>query len=232
MLILLSPTKKQKPSTYDLETPLLFDDLKDTLLTTIQSYNQEEIKKRYKISDKLTLETHHRFQNYSEEHTALFTYSGEAFASLNPSTLSKEDILYANEHLRIFSALYGLLEPLNKISLYRLDMLTKIDINLHTYWSKTLTKYLNELNRPIINLASQEFSSMIDVEKLKVPITHIVFYNKDESGNLKVVSAHAKKARGAFARALITNKTNDLKSIEVNGYKFSHAKDNLLIYIK
>lgn len=232
MLILLSPTKKQKLYTHNTSTPLLFDDKKSNLVKKIQQYSLDDIQRRYKISDKLATETHARFQNYKEEATALFTYNGDAFSSMDPSTLTNEELAYANKHLRIFSALYGLLQPLNKISLYRLDMLTKLDINLYDYWSKSITDYLNQEEKTIINLASQEFSSIINFKDLKVPIINIGFFNKDANGNLRVVSSHAKKARGAFARELIKHKPKDIKSIEVNGYKFSHINESLFIFIK
>ncbi len=232
MLILLSPTKKQKLYTHNTSTPLLFDDKKSNLVKKIQQYSLDDIQRRYKISDKLASDTHARFQNYKEEATALFTYNGDAFSSMDPSTLTNEELAYANKHLRIFSALYGLLQPLNKISLYRLDMLTKLDINLYDYWSKSITDYLNQEEKTIINLASQEFSSIINFKDLKVPIINIGFFNKDANGNLRVVSSHAKKARGAFARELIKHKPKDIKSIEVNGYKFSHINESLFIFIK
>ena len=233
MLILLSPTKKQKLVTYESNnSKLMFNENKKEILDILKSYTKEDIKERFKISDKLTQETYQRFQEYEEVSTALFTYSGEAFASMDPNAFSIEELEYANDHLLIFSALYGLLKPLDTIGLYRLDFLTDFNFNLHNYWSDCVTEYLNTQNKPLVNLASQEFSSLININKLNVPITHIKFLNRTENGELKVVSAHAKKARGAFASVLIKDKPHDLKSVSVLGYHYSHTEDNELVFIK
>lgn len=228
MIILLSPTKKQKRHPQTSEHALLFEKEKQQILDHLQTLNPIQIKQAYKISDALTHQTHEQLLNYQEDSPAIYTYQGEAFKSLDPQTLTKDDLNYAQEHLYIFSALYGLLKPFHAISLYRLDLLTKLELNLIKIWRPIITRYFNTLNQPLVNLASQEFFNLINLDTLQVPIYHVQFLNKDH----KVISAQAKKARGAYARALLQSKHFNLKEIEIEDYHFSHQLDNTYIFIK
>ncbi len=109
--------------------------------------------------------------------------------------------------------------------------MNKFEFNLKDYWQDTLTDYLNKLNQPILNLASNEFLAMIDLNSLTVPIYHVNFLTKKED-TLRVVSPHAKKARGAFTRALIKQGFGTLEEIEAEGFKFSHKEENEYTFIK
>lgn len=231
MIILLSPTKTQKRHIEAEGASLIFNDAKDILLKEAKSLDKETIKQYFKTSDKLTDSTFANFQNYHEDSKAIFTYSGEAFKTLDPKSLSEAELRYLNEHLLIMSAFYGLVKPDNLISLYRLDFVQKFDLNLKDFWQDRITDYLNKQNKKLINLASNEFSGIIDQSKLKVDMINIHFLN-EKDGKLRVVSPHAKKARGSFARHLIINKFPDLEDISVEGYKFSHQEDLDYFYIK
>lgn len=232
MIILLSPTKKQERVSVDqTEEPLLFESKKDSVFEVMKDLSFEKIKKDFKVSDTLAKQTLENIESFKENSPALFTYVGEAFKTLNPRDLTQDELAYANDHLLIFSALYGLLKPFNLISKYRLDLMVKYDLNLNEHWKESITDYLNQENRPLINLASNEFSNLIDLNTLNVPIYNIHFQNKNNDV-LRVVSSHAKKARGAFAKYLIQNKMPKLETVSVEGYKFSHVEENNYYFIK
>ncbi len=232
MIILLSPTKKQEiKESLSSQEPILFSEKKNSVLEILTQLSQEQIKKDYKVSDKLASETYESFQNINEVSPAIFTYTGEAFKTMEPTTLSQEDLDKLNSHLLIFSALYGLVKPYNPITKYRLDLINKFEINLKDFWSETITDYLNLQNRTLINLASKEYSQLINQNELNVPMLNIHFIN-EKDGKRSVVSSHAKKARGHFTRALIENGFDDITSISVEGYEFSYKADNDYYYIK
>lgn len=217
MIIILSPSKKQKLSQVETSTPLLFNQKKEHLVDIIQQFTLEEIKDRFKTSDNLTQKTYDAYQNYHENSLVYKTYTGDAFKTLDLPSLEEKSI---QKHVRILSALYGVLEPLNKISLYRLDFLTKLDFNLYDFWRTSVTDYFNQLNQPIINLASKEFSSMLDEDNLQVPIYHFEFLN----------TKSVKQTRGLFARAILVNKNFKLDSLEVENYRFVSKSDNVYTY--
>lgn len=229
MIILLSPTKKQSRHPQLSDQSLLFEKTKNSILNHLQSMTKEDIKSSYRISDTLTEKTYHDLHHYHEDSPALFTYTGDAFKSLDPKTLSQETLAYSQDKILIFSALYGLLKPYHNISEYRLDLLTKLPISLITLWKPLITQYLNKQNQPLVNLASQEFFNLIDLKEIKVPIYHIKFVNDQN----KVISTKAKKARGLFARALLQSQNFNLDNVLIQTHHFSHIEDNnTYVYIE
>jgi uncharacterized protein len=161
---------------------------------------------------------------------ALLAYSGDAYAGLDAWTMDAEDLAFAQEHLRILSALYGLLRPLDLIQAYRLAMGTRLanakGADLYAFWRKALTRALGEAlaqeGGPLVNLASGEFARALDLGALPGRIITPVFEDL-QGGTYKVVSFHAKRARGRMARFAILGRVRApeaLKAFELDGYSF------------
>ena len=160
-------------------------------------------------------------------------------AVLKDSKISK-----AQSSLRILSGLYGILKPLDLMQAYRLEMGTKIKIkeskNLYEFWKKKVTDFLNEElseNEIFVNLASNEYSSVIDKKSLKVKMTSPIF--KDfKNGKLKIISFYAKKARGLMTRYILDNDintVNDLKGFDYGGYCYNEQESlnsNELVFVR
>ena len=72
----------------------------------------------------------------------------------------------------------------------------------------------------IVNLASQEYFKAVKRKSLKARVVDCVF--EDHKGGLyKVISFHAKRARGLMARHIIVNQITDeagLKDFAAEGY--------------
>ena len=158
------------------------------------------------------------------------SFKGDVYQGLEFEKLSKQDINFAQKHLRILSGLYGVLKPLDIISPYRLEMGTKISVaknkDLYEFWKEEITNHLNKdlkATSILVNLASIEYFSSVDVEKLKSRVISPVF--KDfKNGQFKIISFYAKKARGLMAKYLIENRaktSEDLQKFNLEGYKFS-----------
>ena len=80
-----------------------------------------------------------------------------------------------------------------------------------------------------INLASNEYSAVINKNTLKVDMISPVF--KDfKNGQFKIISFYAKKARGMMTRFLLENdikSINDLKQFDYGGYSFSSQQSEI-----
>jgi len=139
---------------------------------------------------------------------------------------------YAQNSLRILSGLYGVLRPLDNIMPYRLEMGIKLGSDrgrdLYDFWGDKITQLINsdiqnEGHQFLVNLASREYFSAINVQLLNVPVITPVF--KDyKNGNYKVISFYAKKARGLMARYIIENEIKnqeELKAFNLEGYSFN-----------
>lgn len=174
---------------------------------------------------------------------AVYAFAGDVYIGLDAKTIPIEKISILQEQLRILSGLYGILKPLDLMQPYRLEMGTKIAIgeskNLYNFWKKKLTDSLNkELKKGelFINLASNEYFSVIDTKSLKVPVITPEFMDyKDDK--LKMISFFAKKARGLMVRYIIdTNAESieDLKGFNYEGYQFDSnlSKENKLVFTR
>jgi cytoplasmic iron level regulating protein YaaA (DUF328/UPF0246 family) len=160
---------------------------------------------------------------------AVFAFSGEVYVGLDVKTLPLEKLPELHDRLRILSGLYGILKPLDLMQPYRLEMGTAMPINeaknLYDFWKAKLTGALNkELKKGelLVNLASKEYFSAIDVKALKATVITPEF--KDyKDGNLKMIGFFAKKARGLMVRYIIETNAKtveDLKGFDYEGYRF------------
>ncbi len=240
MIIVLSPAKTLDYSFsekgLDFSVPPFLPKSKN-LVSTMKKLNKSELSSLMGVSDKISALNHDRFKNWSQAtkpaahaKQAGFVFKGDVYQGLEFEKLSKQDINFAQKHLRILSGLYGVLKPLDIISPYRLEMGTKISVaknkDLYEFWKEEITNQLNKdlkTSSIVVNLASIEYFSSVDTEKLKSRVISPVF--KDfKNGQFKIISFYAKKARGLMAKYLIENRAKtpeDLNKFNLDGYKFS-----------
>ena len=83
-----------------------------------------------------------------------------------PAVFGDGHFEYLQEHLRVLSAFYGVLKPMDGVTPYRLEMQAKAVIenekNLYDYWGDMLYKGVRDEKGIIINLASKEYSKCIE----------------------------------------------------------------------
>ena len=78
---------------------------------------------------------------------AAFCFDGDTYAGLEARTLDPDALLWAQDHLRILSGLFGLLRPLDLIQPYRLEMGSRLanpkGPDLYAFWGTKLARALN-----------------------------------------------------------------------------------------
>ena len=192
-----------------------------------------------KVSDKLATLTFERYASWRSSYSAedaqqaLLAFSGEVFNGLQARSLNEEDLLFAQEHIRILSGLYGVLKPLDLILPYRLEMGTKMKNpggrNLYEFWKDIIPEKIagdtGTQDTPVlINLASNEYFKSIQPSSFPCEIITPVF--KESSGTgFRNVTIYAKKARGMMLRFIILNRINKpeyLKAFDEEGYYFNN----------
>ena len=57
---------------------------------------------------------------------AILSYEGIAYQYMAPSVFETEQLAYIQKHLRILSAFYGVLNPMDGVTPYRLEMQAKM----------------------------------------------------------------------------------------------------------
>ena len=208
----------------------------ETLNKKLERKTKAEISDLMSISDKLADLNYQRYKEFSTPFTkenarpAVYAFAGDVYTGLDAYTIPTEKLDKLEDTLRILSGLYGVLKPLDIISPYRLEMGTKISVakkkDLYEFWKEEITNHLNKdlkATSTLVNLASIEYFSSVDTEKLKSRVISPVF--KDfKNGQFKIISFYAKKARGLMAKYLIENRAKtpeDLYKFNLDGYKFS-----------
>lgn len=253
MKIVVSPAKS-----LDFETTLptkkytepVFLSESEKLHTILKKKTPKKLSELMSISDKLAQLNWQRNQDWSLPFTtenarpAVYAFNGDVYTGLDSYTISDDKLDDLQDKLRILSGLYGMLKPLDLIQPYRLEMGTKLKVgskeNLYEFWKSQVTQQLNnELDDDelFVNLASNEYFSVLDKKALKVPIITPQF--KDWKGDkLKIISFFAKKARGMMVRYIIdtgAETIEDLKGFNYDGYGFSQehtTKPNELVFVR
>ena len=247
MIIVLSPAKTLD---YDFDfsnqhSVPTFLNQSSKLIKLLQKKEPKDIASLMGLSDKLATLNYDRYQAWTASKTvsndskpSMLVFKGDVYQGLHAESLSKNDLNFAQKHLRILSGLYGILKPLDLMKPYRLEMGTKLETskgnNLYEFWGDKIQKnVLSELKDMksdlIVNLASKEYSSVLGKMSEDINIVSPTF--KDyKNGNYKIISFYAKKARGLMARWIIKNKIQnfeDLVDFNLDGYSFSKKESTV-----
>ena len=236
MLAIISPSKTQNFSSPDIHDYSLTRQLDESklLVDILKTKSQNELAKLMSISEKLAKLNYDRFQqfslpfNFDNAKQALLAFKGDVYNGIDAPSLSKQDLTFAQDNLRMLSGLYGVIRPLDLIAPYRLEMGTKLanprGKNLYQFWGDKISQVLNEDEpKVIINLASNEYFKAVDQKALKARIINIAF-KELKNDQYKIIGIYAKRARGLMARFIIKNRINnpeDLKAFSLEGYRFT-----------
>ena len=243
MITILSPAKKLSKDCFGHEfnfTQPKYLNHSEKLISILKSFEPPILMDVMGISENLSLLNWERFQNWERPFSnvnsrqAIFTFQGDTYSGLDADTLTEDNILFAQDHSRILSGLYGLLKPLDLIMPYRLEMGTKLKNdngdNLYDFWGNELSKTLSlELDshdeRCIINCASVEYFKSVNNEALSAEVITPVF-KEIKNGKVRIISIFAKKARGMMARFIIENQINKPEGIldfNYGGYSYDKS---------
>ena len=214
MKIILSPAKKMITDTDSIAPVTLpeFIDKTTEILNWLKDRSKEELKAIWKCNDKILEQNFNRLENmnlYQMLTPAVLSYEGIAFQYMAPSVFEDMQFEYVQNHLRILSAFYGVLKPMDGVTPYRLEMQAKVGIgdakNLYEYWGDLLYRSVIDDSRIIINLASKEYSKCI--EKYLIPQDRYITVTFCELSGDKLVTKGtcAKMARGEMVRFMAEN---------------------------
>ncbi|CAG0889449.1 unnamed protein product [Cyprideis torosa] len=225
MLFLLSPSKTQKigASHPRASLPQLLDQTA-LLLRDLKKLGATEIAESMHISSKLAQKTEEQYAAlavpppHCSSSPALQVFQGSVFAQIERASFTEEDWLFAQEHMRILSGLYGILRPLDRIQTHRLEMDWSYGgESLGQFWRDHLERHINlELQSArcpvIINLASLEYARVLRQKRIGAKIVTIHF-KEEKEGKRRTIAVHAKKARGAMANYIIKNKITTIDGL-------------------
>ena len=234
MKIIFSPSKEMREENIfknkKIEfTESKFKDKTNILIGILKEKSLSEIENIMKLKGELLNKTYKDIQDYDKLKSipAISMYYGVSFKELKLEDYSEKSLEYLENNLLILSALYGILSTFDLVKKYRLDMtMSIIDKGLYNFWKKDINDYISNIlskDEVLLNLASGEFSKMIDNKKIS--IINIDF-KEEKDGAYKSVSTYSKKARGQFLNYLVKNEIDnleDIKKIKLDGYSLNNT---------
>lgn len=256
MLAILSPSKRQRFPGIPVEKTMrekLFGypqwlDKAEKVADVLKSWAPHEMARHLHVSDTLAVREAALFDGwnsaacYPQVAPAVLSYDGDAYRTLDAATLSEENWSYLNRHMRILSALYGVMRPFDLVVPARVGFdavaVRPDGIGLYDYWRDAVTQSLNRAmaetgDDVLVNLASAEFSRVIDRRTLAGKMVTPVF-QEVRQGKSRVVSLYAKQARGLMMRyaavhALVD--AEDLRRFDEGGYRFDEAASDDTVWV-
>ena len=236
MKIILSPAKKMKIND-DLgirwsDTPQFMPQTEE-ILSWMREKTPAELQKLWACNDKIAEENLERVRTmdlYGRLSPAILSYEGIAFQYMAPAVFEEEQIDYIREHLRILSAFYGVVRPLDGVTPYRLEMGAKPGgelpgghRNLYSFWGDRLYKAVRDDSGIIINLASKEYSKCIEKYLGEGDRFLTVVFCERAGDKLVTKGTYAKMARGDMVRYMAEmkiEKAEDIRNYDRLGYVF------------
>lgn len=241
MLILLSPAKTLdfEPADRSLDgaKPVLHAEAKK-LAAIAKELSQAKVQSLMELSDQLAETAHGYLQGWKAKwdakgtKPAVLAFRGDVYQGLDADSLTDKQLGKAQQQLRILSGLYGVLQPLDLIQPYRLEMGRKLSNprgkDLYAWWGDRVTDALNadlsESTDPlVVNLASNEYAGVVNLKQLDATVVTPVFKEK-KGDTYRVISFFAKRARGAMARHLVRSRAAGRKAIDAfaeDGYRLN-----------
>jgi cytoplasmic iron level regulating protein YaaA (DUF328/UPF0246 family) len=245
MLAIIGPSKTIDTSPHGVTEqhsyPQYLDRAKE-LVDLLRTFSLAQMKSLMQVSEKLATLSFERYAAWqavpskAKGQQALLAFSGEVFNGLQARSLTEEDMLFAQQHVRILSGLYGVLKPLDLILPYRLEMGTRLKNargkNLYEFWKDIIPQRIAEDTRKentgdqegpvLVNLASNEYFKSVDPGSFPYRIITPVFKESQGAG-FRNVTIYAKKARGMMLRFIIENRIDNpeyLKAFDRESYYF------------
>ncbi|MEY8356079.1 peroxide stress protein YaaA [Lachnospiraceae bacterium 54-53] len=241
MKIIVSPAKKMNVNTDSLEVkgmPRFMEETK-VLCSAIRRLSYGEAKKLWNCNDKLAELNFTRFADMDLEKyltPAVLAYEGLQYQHMSPGVFTEEAIRYVDEHVRILSGFYGVLEPFDGVVPYRLEMQAKLSAegkkDLYDFWGSRIYEAVLDEDRTVINLASKEYSQAVEKYLTAKDSFITIEFGELADGKVKQKGTLAKMARGEMVRYMAGNNitgADGLKGFDVLGYRFheelsSHKK--------
>jgi hypothetical protein len=237
MLAVISPAKTldYKRAVPPLgSTPPRFEEEAGKLAASAAKLSRKKLGALMHISPALAKLNAERFETFEAQpkRPAIYAFAGDVYMGFEVHSLDQEAILFAQDHLRILSGLYGLLRPLDEIRPYRLEMGTRWapgrKPDLYGHWgariAETLLADLEASGEPVIvNLASKEYWQAAQRHLPETTRVIDIDFREEGPDGLRFNTFAAKRARGMMARYMCEHHLTGpeaLKSFDSDGYRY------------
>lgn len=243
MRIIISPAKKMRVDTDSLDwdgLPALIDRT-DRVLAWLRSQSATDLRRLWAASEKITSLNIERLDKMDLRQgltPALLSYDGIQYTYMAPTVFEAGQLAWVQEHLRILSAFYGVLKPLDGVTPYRLEMQAKAEIdgckNLYEWWGDLIYRDVTRGDRTVVNLASKEYSRCVE-RNLRPDDTMVTCVFGELVGSRVVQrGVYAKMARGEMVRYLASigaTQPEQMRPFSWSGYRLDEGRSTATSYV-
>lgn len=245
MLVLLSCAKTMSGSSKTIApftTKPFFRKEAAEVALQMSQFSVEDLERLLRVNSKIAVENYKRYHEFHSEDApelpAILAYTGIVFKRLNPSTFTKGNFHYAQEHLRLTSFCYGLLRPLDLIHSYRLEgdvVLPELgEQTMFAYWQSKLTDvFIEDIKKAggtLCYLASDEMHGLFDWKRVEKEVRVITpEFHVWKNGKLSTIVVYTKMSRGEMTRFILKNKIvnpEELKGFSWEGFEYNESLSN------
>jgi len=229
MLILIPPSEgKAKVKSTDLtfdDTDFKFKREVNQVVRLLSLLDDEDLRSIYGTTQKKSEIFHRQNQDIFKSYCAkaIERYTGVVYEYINWETLDKSAKEYMENHVRIFSGLFGLLTPNTLIPNYKLKMNV---LSLQYHWSPVISKEL-ENEDIIFDLLPQVHRKAYSPSKNVIKVDFSVI-NK---GQKKAAGHFGKAVKGKFIRFLAEKNIKSIDEFSEFEYDGFHWVDDHFIKI-
>lgn len=141
---------------------------------------------------------------------ALERYTGVLYDGLEAETLTPAEREFADRHIVIHSALFGLVRAGDPIPAYRLSHDSRLpELSLRSHWKAPISQTLRDYPGLVLDLRSESYAHLGPAPEA----TYLRVVSEGPGGRKVALSHFNKKAKGQFARAIISAQV-DHESVE------------------
>jgi cytoplasmic iron level regulating protein YaaA (DUF328/UPF0246 family) len=234
MRIILAPSKTMNfvpvsPKIAALATTPQFYEQAQQIVTAVRAVN--DLGQLMRVSQAIADRTKQSYDEWPQTlNLSAYAYVGDVYKGFFASTLTIDDLKWAQTHLLISSGLYGLLRPLDTIAAYRLEMKAKLSVegskDLYDFWGDRLARFVDQQAEGLIYiLSSDEYAKTITKYSQSRLVTP-VFLDKKPNGQIGTVPIYSKMMRGVMARWMIDHRVEtpeELQAFSMYGYEYDAA---------
>ena len=197
------------------DTNFIFKKNVQEIVTLLELIDDEDLRSIYGTSQEKSEIFHRQNQDIFKSHCAkaIERYTGVVYEYIDWKTLNKSAQAYMENHIRIFSGLFGLLTPNTLIPNYKLKMNV---LSLQYHWSPVITKEL-ENEDIVFDLLPQVHRKAYKPNKNVFKVDFVV----KNKGKKTAAGHYGKAVKGKFIRFLATNNIssiNEFNKFEYDGF--------------
>lgn len=196
-------------------------DQAEEILSWLREQSREGLKSLWKCNDQIAGQNFERIAHMDLRRNltpAVLAYEGIAYQYMAPAVFEEAQYAYVQEHLRILSAFYGVLRPMDGVTPYRLEMQAKAGVSghkdLYGLWGRKLYEKVRDHSGLIINLASREYSKCIGRYLTDNDRFITVTFCERAADKLVTKGTYAKMARGDMVRFMAEEKIEEPEEIQ------------------